>query len=642
MAIIFFIFAVDMSNIIQLLPDAVANQIAAGEVVQRPDSVVKELMENSLDAGADKVQLIIQNAGKTLIQIIDNGCGMSSEDAELSFSRHATSKIKKAEDIFSIRTMGFRGEALASIGAVAQVEVKTRRPEDELGNTLLVEGSKVQSIEPAAHSTGTSIAVKNLFYNIPARRNFLKSNPVELRHIIEEFQRIALANSHLSFTMHNDGKEMFHLETSNLKQRIVHLFGKNYNERLVPVEEETSIANIYGFIGKPQYAKKTRGEQYFFVNKRFIRDPYLNHAVMDAYKEILPTDAYPLYILFIEIDPSKIDVNVHPTKTEIKYQDDRALYAILKSAIKRSLGQYNVAPTLDFNQETSFSGFLTDTPKGEIKPPTISFNPNFNPFDQEDQETSSAGGQPICTSAGGSKSSYHRAASSVLENWEDLYKVTEETPSEQLLISSPTEEEEITTKGQKNQVFFQLHNQYILTQIHSGLLVIHQQRAHERILYEQFRLQLANNQGSSQQTLFPQTIELSAADASILEGVLDDIQALGFLIRPFGGNTFVIDGIPAELDQGVDEIKIIEKILEDIKNNKSTIELDRKNELAKSLAKSTAIKPGTHLDQQAMSELVDKLFACELPNTALNGQATIITLSLQDFIEKFKNKPQDS
>jgi DNA mismatch repair protein MutL len=347
-----------MPDIIKLLPDSVANQIAAGEVVQRPASAVKELLENAIDAGADKIQLIIKDAGKALIQVIDNGCGMSATDARMCFERHATSKINKAEDLFAIRTMGFRGEAMASIAAIAQVELKSKKHDEELGTLLQIEASTVVKQEVCATSSGTSISVKDLFYNIPARRNFLKSNPVELRHIIDEFQRVSLAHPEIHFTLHHDGQEVYHLPSVQLKQRIVHLLGNNYNERLVPLDEETSIIQVKGFIGKPSFAKKTRGDQFFFVNNRFIKDGYLNHAVMIAYDQLLPEDCFPLYVLFIEIDPAKIDINVHPTKTEIKYQDEKAIYAIIRSAVKRSLGRYNITPTLDFDQETYFNGIL--------------------------------------------------------------------------------------------------------------------------------------------------------------------------------------------------------------------------------------------------------------------------------------------
>src|SRR6201995_4897756 len=372
-----------MSDIIQLLPDSVANQIAAGEVVQRPASAVKELIENAIDAGADKIQLIIKDAGKSLIQVIDNGCGMSLTDARMRFERHATSKIKKAEDLFAIRTMGFRGEALASIAAIAHVELKTRRHEDELGTCIFIEGGEVLRQEACMTDTGPSILVKNLFFNPPARRNFLKSNPVEMRHVIDEFQRVALANPQVFFSLHHDGQEVYHLPAASLKQRIVHLFGNNYNERLVPVEEDTSVIKLRGFVGKPEYAKRTRGEQFFFVNNRFIRDAYLNHAVLTAFEELLPDESYPLYVLFIEIDPSKIDINVHPTKTEIKYQDEKSIYAIIRSAVKRSLGRNNIPPSLYFDQENSIDHLIISKPMEQIVQPTIAFNPDFNPFAAE-------------------------------------------------------------------------------------------------------------------------------------------------------------------------------------------------------------------------------------------------------------------
>src|SRR5476651_2882851 len=402
-----------MSDIIQLLPDAVANQIAAGEVVQRPASAVKELVENAIDAGADKIQLILKDAGKALIQVIDNGCGMSVTDARMSLERHATSKIRKAEDLFAIRTMGFRGEAMASIAAIAQVELKTRRMEDELGTQIDIEGSEVMKQEPCQCNAGTSICIKNLFYNTPARRNFLKGNAVEMRHIIDEFQRVALANPQIFFTMHHDGQEVYHLPASQLKQRIVHLFGNNYNQRLVPVEEDTSIIKLHGFVGKPEFARKTRGEQFFFVNNRFIKDAYLNHAVLTAFEELLPDDTYPLYVLFIDIDPSKIDINVHPTKTEIKYQDEQAIYAIIRSAVKRSLGRYNITPSLDFDQENSIEHMITPVPVEQIVQPSVHFDPDFNPFSAQPPAS------PSRENTSYSNSNYQKAA--IPQNWDTLY-----------------------------------------------------------------------------------------------------------------------------------------------------------------------------------------------------------------------------
>ncbi|MCT1526576.1 MULTISPECIES: DNA mismatch repair endonuclease MutL [Sphingobacterium] len=619
-----------MSDIIQLLPDSVANQIAAGEVVQRPASAVKEMMENAIDAGADQIKLIVKDAGKSLIQVIDNGCGMSVTDARVCFERHATSKIRKAEDLFAIRTMGFRGEAMASIAAIAHVELRTRRHEDELGTVVEIEGSEVVQQYPDQTPAGSSISVKNLFYNIPARRNFLKSNSVELRHILDEFQRIALAHPEIFFSLHSDGNEMFHLPKESLKQRIVHLFGNSYNQRLVPVEETTTILNIKGYIGKPEFAKKTRGEQFFFVNNRFIKDPYLNHAVLNAYEEILPADMFPLYVLFIDIDPSKIDINVHPTKTEIKYEDEKAIYAILRSAVKRSLGRYNITPSLDFEQETGFDTLITPKPLDEIQAPTINFNPNFNPFDD---------GNPSARSAVSRSYSYPEALerkTSIPQNWDSLYQITEQEESTQLPLipeEQATDSGFIQASDQPKKQFFQLHNRYIVSQIHSGFMLIDQQAAHERILFEQFQQHLINNQGSSQQSLFPQTVELNAADFALIQDMLPEIHSLGFQLRPFGKTTFVVDGIPADLEN-VNEGQIIEQLLEDFKNQ-SDLRLNKREKLAKSLAKNAAIKAGTKLDNQGMEDLIDRLFACELPNISIHGKPVIITYTLQELAERF-------
>lgn len=623
-----------MSDIIQLLPDAVANQIAAGEVVQRPASAVKELIENAIDAGADRIKLIVKDAGKSLIQVIDNGCGMSVTDARLCFERHATSKIRKAEDLFAIRSMGFRGEAMASIAAIAQVELKTRRIEDELGTVVQIEGTKVVNQFPEALPSGTSIFVKNLFYNIPARRNFLKSNSVEMRHIIDEFQRIALANPEIFLSLHSENNELFHLTPGTLKQRVVHLFGNNYNQKLVPVEEETSIINLTGFIGKPEYAKKTRGEQFFFVNKRFIRDPYLNHAVMNAYEEILPAETFPMYVLFIDIDPSKIDINVHPTKTEIKYEDDKAIYAIIRSAVKRSLGRYNITPSLDFDQETSFSGMISSKPIEEIQAPTITFNPNFNPFESEIGSL-----RPSNNSRSNDYSSrFEREA--IPKNWDTLYQITEtEAPTQLPLLDTEEqvidERPVIIPKAESKKSFFQIHNRYIVSQIHSGIMLIDQQAAHERILFEQYKEQLENNQGSSQQSLFPTTIDLSPSDFELMNDILPELQTLGFQLRPFGKTTYIVDGIPADLGNNINEKQIIEQLLEDYKHNRTELKVDKRDHLAKSLAKSAAIKSGTSLNNDAIEELIDKLFACESPNISIHGKPTIITLTLAELMEKF-------
>lgn len=618
-----------MPDIIQLLPDSVANQIAAGEVVQRPASAVKELVENSIDAGADKIQLILKDAGKSLIQVIDNGAGMSITDARMCFERHATSKIRKAEDLFAIRTMGFRGEAMASIAAIAHVELKTRRHGDELGTCINIEGSEVVSQKPCSANTGTSISVRNLFYNTPARRNFLKSNPVEMRHIVDEFQRVALANPGIFFTLHHDGQEVYHLPATALKQRIVHLFGNNYNQRLVPVEEDTSIIKLRGYVGKPEFARKTRGEQFFFVNNRYIRDAYLNHAVLAAFEELLPDESFPLYVLFIEIDPSKIDINVHPTKTEIKYQDEKSIYAIIRSAVKRSLGKYNITPTLDFDQENSIGHLITPTPLDQIVQPTISFNPDFNPFAAE--KKSSEREIPFLRSTG----DYNKTA--IPQNWDTLYEISKRETAQQHEIHAertiPVEEQEVSKPSERQ--LFQVQNRYILSQIKSGFMLINQQAAHERVLYERFLQQLDTHSGTSQQSLFPQSVTLNGGDFELLRELLPDIRALGFDIREFGKNTVVVEGIPADLGD-VSEHALLEHLLEGFKNNLSILKLDKRDSLARSLARNAATKIGVRLSLEEMNLLIDQLFACQMPNIALNGKAIISTFTMAELAERFE------
>lgn len=616
-----------MSDIIQLLPDSVANQIAAGEVVQRPASALKELIENAIDSGADKIQVMIKDAGKSLIQVIDNGCGMSMTDARMCFERHATSKIRQAEDLFAIRTMGFRGEAMASIAAVAQVELKTKRHEDELGTCIRIEGSDIISQEPVSTASGTSISVKNLFFNTPARRNFLKGNPVEIRHINDEFYRVALANPDIFFTLHHDGNEVLHLPKGSLKQRIVHLFGNAYNQKLVPVEETTSIIALKGYVGKPEFAKKTRGEQFFFVNNRFIKDPYLNHAVLNAYEEVLAADSFPLYVLFIDIDPSKIDINVHPTKTEIKYQDEKAIYAIIRSAVKRSLGRYNISPTLDFNQETGFSQMISHKAPEDIVPPAISFNPDFNPFSNEGKDREI----PFLRN----NQNEHKT---INKNWGTLYEIVEPHAQQsglELEKHRSFEIENQNLKGVGKQIF-QLHNRFIISQIKSGFMLIDQQAAHERILFERFLQHLESRQGASQQSLFPQTITLNAVDFELVKELSPDIQALGFQIREFGKNAFIIEGVPADIGSNINELEILESLLEGFKNNQSALKLNKRESLARALARNSAIKAGQALSIEEMNMLIDELFACELPNISLSGKPVITTFTLEELLQRFE------
>jgi DNA mismatch repair protein MutL len=621
-----------MGDIIKLLPDAVANQIAAGEVVQRPASAVKELLENAIDSGADKIRLIIKDAGKALIQVIDNGCGMSATDARMCFERHATSKINKAEDLFAIRTMGFRGEAMASIAAIAQVELKTKRHEDELGSCLNIEASEVINQEVCSAPNGSSVCVKNLFYNIPARRNFLKSNPVETRHIIDEFQRVALAHPNVFFTLHHDEQEVYHLPIAPLKQRIIHLLGNNYNERLVPVDEETSIIQVKGFIGKPAFAKKTRGDQFFFVNNRFIKDGYLNHAVMIAYEQLLPDDCFPLYVLFIEIDPAKIDINVHPTKTEIKYQDEKAIYAIIRSAVKRSLGKYNITPSLDFNQETAFDGLISSVPIEDLKAPSVNFNPDFNPFTEEKKADREI---PYLRNLNDTRQG-------IPKNWETLYEINQQPTVLQSSFDMETEKKlQINNAGVDtlgSRMVFQLHQKYIITQIKNGLILVDQQAAHERVLYERFLKQLDQNKGASQQSLFPQTLTLSTTDFALANELLPYLHALGFQIRDFGKNTLVVEGVPADIPENNDLATMLEELIEGFKNNHTVLKLDKRDNLARTLAKNASIKAGTKLDLAEMNDLVDQLFACEMPNAAVSGKQIIVKITLDELAERFNKR----
>ncbi len=604
-----------MPDIIQLLPDSVANQIAAGEVIQRPASAVKELLENAVDAGSTYIQLIIKDSGKTLIQIIDNGCGMSETDARMSFERHATSKIRSADDLFSIRTMGFRGEALPSIAAIAQVEMKSRRHDDDIGTRIEIEGAEVKSQQSVSSSAGTSISIKNLFYNVPARRNFLKSNTVEARHVIEEFERVALAHPEIAMSLHQNGLEVFQLASTNLRQRIVNLSGSNYNERLVPVNEETTLLNISGFVGKPEFAKKSRGEQFFFVNKRFIKDAYLHHAVQNAFEELLPKESFASYWLYIDIDPSKIDINIHPTKTEIKFEDERSIYSIVRAAVKRSLGQYSVTPSLDFEQERSF-----DLPhsmrNAPVQQPSVTINTQYNPFRNESKKISSSG-------------------------WEKLYEgLQHDRPqADEKLTAGKTELKtgslwENQQKAETNYFIFQLHQQYIVTQVKSGLMIVDQQAAHERILYEKYLQQIHKQAGPAQQNLFPQAIEFSSGDFLLMQELQEDLRAIGFDLHEFGATTFVLHGSPPELESGKEK-QLIESLLEQFKNNKTLNTIDHHENLARSMSKNMSIRTGRVLSQNEMKNLIDELFACEKPHLSIEGKSTLAMMNLDQLQKLF-------
>ncbi len=608
-----------MPDVIKLLPDSVANQIAAGEVVQRPASVVKELLENSIDSGATKIHLIVKDAGKSLVQVIDDGCGMTDTDARLCFEKHATSKISSVNDLFSIRTKGFRGEAMASIAAVAQVEMKTRRPDDELGTKICIEGSEVKSLEPCSTPAGTTVQVKNLFFNIPARRNFLKSNPVETKHIIEEFLRVALTHSEIGFEMHHNGNEVYNLQPSPLRQRIVALMGKNYNQKLVPIEEETSILNLNGFIGKPEAARKTRGEQYLFVNGRFIRSPYLHHAINGGYEDLIAGDQHPSYFIYLEVDPSTIDVNIHPTKTEVKFEDERSIYAIVNSAVKQSLGRYNIAPTLDFEQETSFN--VAPIPKNRvINAPEIKPDPEYNPFklSSEQSDFTSRKAKPDDVAA----------LEKMYASIEVPAPPSEAEPKQTIKVSSDDELLEVEEK----KLPYQLHRQYIVNHIKSGALILHQKRAHERILYEQFLSQIANNTIGTQQMMFPLTLELSQQDIGLLQSVSNELSGIGFDISEFGSGTVIINGIPAVLAES-DVKNTLEEFLNDLNEDVTAIKIGDK--LARGMANAAAIRKGQLLNVDEMQNLIDELFACEQPFFTPGGKPTTITISLDELEKKF-------
>lgn len=614
-----------MPDIIQLLPDAVANQIAAGEVVQRPASAVKELLENAVDSGASEIQLIVKDAGKTLIRVIDNGCGMSDTDARLSFERHATSKIRNAEELWHIRTKGFRGEALASVAAIAHVELKTRLHGNEVGTKIRIAGSKVENQEPCATPRGTTVSVMNLFYNTPARRNFLKSDQVEMRHITEEFERVALAHPDTAFRFEHNGAELFNLAQAPLRLRIVNVFGPKYNERLVPVKEETAIVALHGFICKPEYAKKTRGEQYFFVNDRFIKNAYLHHAVNAAFEDLIPRDSHPSYFLYISVDPSSIDVNIHPTKTEIKFAEERSIYAIIRSAVKNSLGKYNISPSLDFEQEDVFN--VAPMPKNaEIgQPQTKDFR--FNPFETTRPVPAKAG-----TGGGGDSGAF-------AGNWEALYEIARREEPRQTSFPEGNEDAYSTTESgsrDSRRPVFQLHRKYILTQIKSGVIIIDRRRAHERILYEEALSRLENRKVQSQQLLFPETVQLSSADRTLLEDLSEELADLGFTVDCFGGDDVVVNGVPPEAE-GMEVREILESLLEQYKNSADDKGSETRERLARSMAAGLSAKEQKAMQPEEMLDLIDRLFACKQPQHTPSGNPVLVTLSIDELDKKFKH-----
>lgn len=621
-----------MSDLIHLLPDHIANQIAAGEVIQRPSSAVKELLENAVDAGATEIRLIVQDAGKSLVQVIDNGRGMSETDARMCFERHATSKISRIEDLFSIRTMGFRGEALASIAAVAQVELKTRRASDTLGTWIEVENSTVKKQEPCASAPGTSFSMKNLFFNVPARRNFLKSNAAEMRHIVDEFIHVALAFPEIFFSLSSNGQEIYHLEKGSLKQRITQIMGSGYASRLVGVVEKTDYLNIYGFAGKPDAAKKTRGDQYFFVNNRFIRSAYLNHAVMNAYQDMMPEGHYPLYVLFIELDPAQLDINVHPTKQEIKFEDEKIVYAFVNAAVKHALAQYSVAPTLDFELDAGIQQLdAISKPFTEEKRDAVAASALFQAFTQKHQA--------------------HRVEpTGNLRGWQSLYQqvrseagLTDDPAQLSFGSALPPDSKAPAEKVQAEHPLdispdtrpFQLHQAYILFQHAEGLVLVHQQLAHERILYERMQEAMQGTPMAMQRSLFPAVLQLSPGDAALMADIIPDLKPLGYLVEPFGKDSFVIQATPSGMDQG-NESADLEALLESYKHFNPELKCPAREKLVRSLAARQATRTGIPLSEKEMRALVEDLASCRQPNLSINGQPVYVILRKDGLDKMFR------
>ncbi|MCW3806452.1 DNA mismatch repair endonuclease MutL [Plebeiibacterium marinum] len=644
-----------MSDIIQLLPDSVANQIAAGEVIQRPASMIKELVENAIDAGSTDIKVIVKDAGRTLVQVIDNGCGMSASDARMAFERHATSKISNVNDLFAIRTMGFRGEALASIAAVAQVELKTKKNGDELGTHIEIAGSKVEKQEVVNCASGSNFMIKNLFYNVPARRKFLKKDSTELRHIINEFQRIALANSDITFSLDHNNMPLFQLPASNLRQRIINMLGKSMNQQLVPVETETTLVKIHGFIGKPESARKSSGDQFFFVNQRYMRHPYLHKAVTEAYSNLIQANTVPAYFLFFEVDPKIIDINIHPTKTEIKFEDERAIWHITNACVRESLGKHNMVPTIDFDTANKVD-IPVNTTNTDNDEPTIEVNPFFNPFETQIPDTSGfTGGGSSNSYNSGSASGGSYSPKSTPKNWEQLYNdfesekgtmpfddiqpdtdnTYEETTTEQEPVQQTFMSKGMSEESSSGASCFQFKNRYIMTSGKSGLMMVDQKRAHERILFERLMLSISTQQSMTQQSLFPEQIEFNAEDTIIVEELLVDLQMFGLDLNKLGDNSFEVRGMPVNMEK-MNPKMLIDEIIEAYKSGEVNLESDLKERIAKSMAQQSSIKHGQFLTSEEMDELIGQLFTCQVPNYSPDGKPVISILSNDEIETRFK------
>ena len=612
-----------MSDTIHLLPDHIANQIAAGEVIQRPASAVKELMENAVDAGATQIKLIVNDAGKALIQVIDNGKGMSITDAQNAFARHATSKISTIEDLFQIRTMGFRGEALASIAAVAQVSLKTKRAEDELGTLVEIENSKVTDCSAVAQETGTSISMKNLFFNVPARRNFLKSNAAELKHIIEEYTRVALSFPEIFFSLTSNGQDVYHWEGGSFKQRAIQVLGNNYQTKLVAVGEQTDYLTVSGFVGKPETARKTRSDQYFFVNRRFIKSAYLHHAVANAFEGLLPKDSYPSYIIYIDVDPSQIDINVHPTKQEIKFEDDKIIYAFVQAAVKHALAQFSIAPSLDFSLDADIQQLdAIQKPFTTEKIQTATSNSLYAGFTQKNQA------HFIPKSSSANDTDWKSFFTNIPSTSNDASEISATTSSTESYIVKPSSmglyKEEESLSVIEDALLLQLHNTYIIAPTQSGCIILHQQLAHERVLYEKYQKASAHPH-ATQKSLFPVVLELSPSDAILLDEMLEDLSIIGYEIESFGSNSFIIQGIPADVLSG-NEKNAIELLLEQFKHFTGEVKYSKREKLIRCMSRQMAIKAGQSLSQKEMHSIIQSLSDCDIPNVTASGAPTYIEL----------------
>ena len=619
-----------MADIIHLLPDSVANQIAAGEVIQRPASVIKELVENAIDAGATEIEVLVKDAGRTLIQVLDNGAGMSETDARLAFERHATSKIREANDLFSIRTMGFRGEALASIAAVAQVELKSRKEDSELGVHIEISGSKVEKQQPISCPQGSNFIIKNLFFNIPARRKFLKTNATELRHIISEFQRIALANPKVRFSLSHNDQPLLNLASSNLRQRIVNVMGKSINSHLIPVEIESSVITISGFIGKPEGARKTAGDQFFFVNNRYMRHPYLNRAVTAAYDNLIAQDAYPSYFLFLEIDPELIDVNIHPTKTEIKFEDEKLIWKVLNAAVRESLGKFNVVPSIDFDTQGQVHIPIVDKNQ-EVRIPEVKLNPDYNPFNSDHSYTRTV--QPVPKNWDALYQGFESQSGAGQEEREDEKPQTILLPSKSNLISEEQESSPQTEMPELSS-YFQIKNRYILTPVRSGLMVIEQRRAHERVLYERFLAQVQTKKSTTQHLLFAEKLTFNAEDTALLREIKDDLSLFGFDLKEQEG-TFEVSGIPSEFEN-VNSVLILENLLQAYKTGEVDPQREVQEQLAAIMARNGCMKSGESLSNEEMNTLVSKLFTCKMPHFSPSGHPIISIIDNEELEKRFR------